>query len=220
MSFHLSVQKISVALIISRPIIQYSFRQLLKNHPNITVSEQCDNGLQGVRLLKRTSADIVIIDASLEGVDVYEMIAQFSRGRGNEDKTRIIIHLDDRKQNNSNIIRYIKSGVSAIISPAQSIEDIVASINNVSRGGYHIPPEFTQDCDFLHVGTNNIDINLSSREQQVLKLVIEGYKSRNIAEYLSLSIKTVECHRANLRRKFNVNNVVDLINKSQLIGFC
>lgn len=217
MSFFLQEQqKISVALIISRPLIQYSFRQLLKNHAYIKITEQCDNGLEGVKLLRQTSANIVIIDASLDGVGAYEMIARYNRGEG---KAHIIIHLDEINQSNSDLIRYIKSGAMAIISPTQSIESILESINKVSRGEHHLPPEFTQDCSFLRMG-KNIDVNLSSREQQVLKLIIEGQKSINIAEILSLSIKTVECHRANLRRKFNVNNVVDLIHKSQLIGFC
>jgi len=93
---------------------------------------------------------------------------------------------------------------------------LMLAIENVLSGRRHLSPEISGEfVNAYEDGTKNIKTataweTLSPRERQILKMIAEGYRNRDIANYFSISIKTVEKHRANLMRKLNLHNIPSL----------
>jgi two-component system secretion response regulator SsrB len=96
-------------------------------------------------------------------------------------------------------------------------EELLHAINQVLQGNYYVTPDILPTVlgSFLHFEKSLLDnINgykLSTRERELLKLIAEGNKNKDIANILCLSIKTIETHRYNLMRKLDIHNVADLV---------
>ena len=192
-------------------VLRAGIRTLLDLEADLEVVGEAEDGLEAVAQAKKLQPDLVVIDLSMplmNGVDAIRQIKQRDPG------TKIIVmtvHKSDE-----HVRAALDAGADGYLLKDDSHHDLLAAVRSVALGGTYLSPKvcgkvvsgYLEKDATLGVGLSS-DM-LTEREREVVKLVAEGYKNREIAEHLSLSIKTVEKHRANIMRKLDLHSASGL----------
>ncbi|MCC6342545.1 MAG: response regulator transcription factor [Bryobacterales bacterium] len=172
------------------------------------VLARCGDGDEAWNLARRMNPGFLLLDLNLPGLHPFEILR---RARQHELTTRVIVMAvrGDRKT----VLDSLRAGASGYIlksGPARQIED---AFKQILRGGAYVSPLIELTRLFVSApGERCHPIeNLSSREQQVFTLLVEGIRAKEIAARLSLSPKTVDTYRASLMRKLDLHDVPSLV---------
>lgn len=155
--------------------------------------------------------DLVIMDKVMPGMNGVEAIQEIKK---RWEKTKILIFTS--KNGEQNIVRAFQAGAHGYILNNASPDELVFAVMHVLAGYNYVSPIILPlviqgFCQMEKHSIDNISgVKLSTRERELLKLIAEGNKNREIADILCLSVKTVETHRYNLMRKLDIHNIADL----------
>jgi DNA-binding NarL/FixJ family response regulator len=191
-------------------IMRDGLAELIGNEGDFEVVGTADDGKVAIDIVDREHPDVVLIDLSMPRTDGAQAIRVIKR---KHPETRVLVltfHKED-----AHIHVALEAGADGFILKDEGRDELLTALRVVAGGRSYLSPAI---CDrvmsgylrgFEPVGGPNVVSwdSLTAREQQVLKLVAEGYKTREIATYLSLSEKTVEKHRRNMMRKLDLNGV-------------
>ena len=189
-------------------LLRAGMRALLSSVPDLEVIAEVENGKDAVRLACTLNPTLVLMDLSMPGSNGLEAIAEIRR-RAPEIKLLVVtMHKTDEY-----IHEALRTGASGYILKESSHDDLIAAIRTVLAGKVFLSPDVSERVvsGFLSGGakpapTASAWDTLTVREREVLKLVAEGHGNKHIADYLCLSIKTVEKHRSSLMRKLGLRN--------------
>jgi DNA-binding NarL/FixJ family response regulator len=183
---------------------------ILGRENGIEVVGTAADGRSAVELVAQEQPDIVVIDLTMPRTDGAQAIRAIKNRQPDVQIIVLTLHKDD-----AHIFAALEAGADAYVLKDDGREELLASVRHVRAGRGYLSPAI---CDRVMAGylrgatganttrAPSWEI-LSAREREVLKLVAEGYKTRQIAEYLSLSEKTVEKHRANMMQKLRLEGV-------------
>ena len=184
---------------------------LLSNNPNHSVSHASDP-ISMFRQTWSSPPDLVIMDKVMPNMNGIEAIQEIKK-RWLE--TRILVFTSKNTQ--ENIARAFNAGANGYLLRSADPDELLYAVNQVLQGNYYVTPAILPIVlgNFLRFEKSMLDnINgykLSTRERELLKLISEGNKNKDIAKILCLSIKTIETHRYNLMRKLDAHSVADLM---------
>lgn len=202
---------IKVLIADDHAIVRAGLRALIKDEPSLALAGEAAGGVEAVELAEQLDVDIILLDLSmpdLDGITVTRKIKQI------KPLARILIltvHEDE------GLLREVmKAGASGYILKRAAESELISAINVVLRGDLYIDPAMMRslltDADTKQAPIPSGKIEpLTSRETDVLKLIVQGYTNRQIAEALTISIRTVEGHRSNLSEKLGFHNRVELV---------
>jgi DNA-binding NarL/FixJ family response regulator len=180
---------------------------LLKGNGNLEVVGEAEDGLEAVRCVEKKNPDLLLLDLNMPRMDGISVIKEVKR---RHPETKIIV-LTMHKQEEY-ILEAFKSGAEGYCLKASSHDELMMAINAVLSGKFYVSPEISEKVleGFLE-GQKNIKKKsswdtLTQREKEVLKLVAEGYQNKEISDYLCISVKTVEKHRANIMEKLDLHS--------------
>jgi DNA-binding NarL/FixJ family response regulator len=188
-------------------IVRQGLRSLLLEKAGFEVVGQSDDGQEAVRLARTLSPDIAILDIGmpiLNGIDAAKEISRVS------PRTRtIILTMHDEE---SFVLKSLRAGVRGYLLKARAAEDLEQAINVVSKGEFYLSPGISETVvnAFLNA-TEPPQDPLSDRERQVLQLVAEGKRTKEIAQILSVSTSTAESHRNHIMQKLDIHEVAGLV---------
>lgn len=156
--------------------------------------------------------DILILDFDLNGISGTQSIREI---KNKYKGVKILVfsgHSDDVFA-----VNVIKSGASGFLSKTAEIADFKTAIERISTGGIYLSEELSKQLSentlFLKTKSQNILKKLSNRESEVLSLLTEGKKNKDIAINLGISEKTVSTYKSRVFDKMDVNNLVDLVKR-------
>ncbi|OEH85003.1 hypothetical protein BHU72_07390 [Desulfuribacillus stibiiarsenatis] len=214
--------EISLILADDHVVLRKGLVNLLSNHGFQIVAEVGD-GIELIEVLKTSKADVVILDISmpkLGGLDAIEEIRKIS------DSIKIIMltmHKDVEF-----LQRAISLGANGYVLKSTGEVQLVNAIKQVVSGEVAIDfgiSEYIQE-DFLgnletHKShpNDNLTVSLTSREVEILKLVAKGYTDKEISNRLYISVKTIEKHKTNIKKKIGVKRLAELIRYAVDRGF-
>lgn len=187
------------------------FRQgltaLLRNQPEWQVVGVADNGAEVVRLVEHFRPDIAVLDIEMPGMSGIEAA---DRIRIVAPGTRVIalsMYGDPHYQR-----RMFEAGASAYVLKNEAVEDLVEAVKACLRGERFVSPSATKASteDVDRSAVVDMDV-LSNREIEVLRLLAEGRRTKEIAEILSISAKTVETYRGRIMLKLRIDNLPGLV---------
>jgi two-component system response regulator NreC len=192
-------------------------RSILEDEPTIEVVGEASNGEEALYLAGQLAPDIVILDIGMPGADgivttrtMKQMLPQ----------TQVLILTVYEEE--SLLREAIKAGASGYLIKRAVEEDLLSAINAVSRGDMYIHPGVTRLLvKELSPDTRPVrsDVEpLTARELEVLGYIVRGFTNRQVAGTLSISIRTVEGHRASIFGKLGVKNRVELIEYAEKHG--
>ena len=191
-------------------------KSLLENTEQFEVTGICNNGLEVYDYCLKNLPELIILDLSLPGMDGLAVLKKL---KGRWPQTKIVCLSADTKE--ITVKQAIDSGASGYVLKRSSQETLLKAINNA-----FIDQKFIDEAIQISLISPELDQSqkqetpkkLTPRELQILKLVAEGHKNRDIAELLVISLKTVEAHRLNLMRKLQAHNALDLMNWANRLG--
>lgn len=199
-------------VIVNHPTMLWeALEELLNTLPGICVAAEAEDKEAALQATEQLQPDLVIVDPSVPEFDSLELIRAIKQ---RTPQTRIIVLADSDAL--ETVAAYFREGVNGYILKSASQNEFVLSITSVLQGKTYVSVDLHQQLcpclvNMLSSYTNNAHIsNLTTREYEVLKLVAEGKRSKQIAFFLHISIKTVEKHRANLMRKLDIHSATAL----------
>lgn len=193
------------------PIFRDGLRALLSNVNNLEVIGEAENGNIATQKAGQLKPDLILMDLTMPFMNGTEAI-RFIKQRQPEIK---IIALTEHKSHDY-VQAAFEAGANGYVLKDDTSDSLLAAVNSVLAGQIYITSGVCETIlgGFLGFSENARSAvswcKLTVREREVMKLVAEGHKNREIAVHLSLSIKTIEKHRSNLMSKLNFRNVSEL----------
>ena len=205
------MEKIRVLIADDHRMFREGMRALLEAEPDFIVIGEAEDGRDAVQLARELSPDIILMDIAMPAMNGLEATRQIKRNCPDIKVLALTMHDDEEY-----ICRIFSYGAMGYILKDSAFHDLVDAARSVYRGDFVLSPAITRLIveDYLRWGSQQpsiIDDGLSSRENEILQLIAEGYTNQQIAEILSISIKTVQAHRTSLMHKLNLHNCGELI---------
>lgn len=194
-------------------IMRDGLSALLREEPDLEVIGSAGDGRAAVDKVDADPPDLVLIDLSMPGTDGARAISVIKRKHPEVRAVVLTFHKED-----AHIHAALEAGADGYVLKDDGRGELLSAIRNVAAGRKYLSPGI---CDrvmsrYLETGRQEDAAEsptweiLTPREREVIKLVAEGKTNREIAAYLSLSVKTVEKHRSRLMRKLDLHNVSEL----------
>jgi len=199
-------------------VLREGLRLLLDGTEGLEVVAEAADGEEAVRKAHELAPDAVLLDLSMPKLGGLEAI-RLIKERLPATKV-IVLTVHDQDQY---VFGALKAGASGYLLKESGASEILAALRVVAAGGYYLSPRISRALveDFLRHQDRRPHPELaalSERECEVLRLIAEGVSSRDIAQRLCLSPKTVENHRSNIMRKLGVHNRVALVKAALRLG--
>jgi DNA-binding NarL/FixJ family response regulator len=194
---------------------------LLAQQADMHITGDMPGGRDVVQNVLRLEPDILILDAKLTGASGLDIATQI-RHRKPQIKTLILTDSHAEEQ----VHAALRNGVDAYLLKDATLEELLFAIRSVAQGKKYISPDVSGHLvsGFLYpeqsqAQSNNSKLGLlTTRERGVLQLIAEGRTNRSAAEFLSVSPKTVEKHRASLMLKMGLKNATDMVLTAMDLG--
>lgn len=188
-------------------MVRDALSDLLASIPEFEVVGVASSLRTTLPILERTQPDVVLADLSLEDGSGTELVRAVRQAKL---KTRVLIVTGFRDGFAAS--EALKAGVAGYVLKTRPTRELVEAINTVTKGDRYLSPNISlQLPDASQTQRAPGFADLSRREGEIFRLVVEGWSSKEIAQRLCISIKTVETHRSNINRKLSVRRTTDLI---------
>jgi len=192
-------------------ILREGLRALLSAEPDYEIVGEAEDGNAAIHCVEKSKPHLVLMDLSMPKMNGMDAIKEIKK-RSPETKVLVLtVHKTDEY-----IMATFQAGADGYVLKDSTHAELELAIQNVLSGKHFISPGISEKLigGYLE-GKKTVKITtpwetLTQRERGILKLIAEGYKNKEIADYLCISVKTVEKHRANLMQKLDLHNISDL----------
>jgi len=192
-------------------IVRQGLRALLSSDPDYKIVGEAEDGREAVRSAETLSPDLILMDLSMPKMTGTEAISEIKKR--NTD-TKIIVLTVHRGE--EYVLSALKAGADGYVLKDANRDELTTAIKKVLEGKRYLSPDISgKVIDGYLEGKSAIRQKtswdtLTPREREILKLIAEGYKSKEMAEALFISPKTVQKHRSNLMEKLDLHNTAAL----------
>lgn len=176
--------------------------------PGVMIVGEASEGRQALKLCEETEPDIILFEMYLPGLNGIEILRQFAP---KHPATRFVAI--STNFNPDAIRELLELGCHGLVSKASSASKLKEAIREARAGSSYLCPICASLLRESHLVGSSVakrKNRLSNREREVLQTVAEGYSTKQIAEMLEVSVKTIEAHRANLMKKLDARSAVEL----------
>jgi len=206
------MQKIRVLIVDDHTILRDGISALLALAADIEVIGEAENGREAIDRARQLAPDVVLMDIAMPAMDGLEATRRIHK-EFPQMKVLTLTQYDDREH----LLSLLEAGAEGFISKTAASSNLASAIRSVYQGDSFLSPSVAKLL-LKHYrqgaragkGQDPYD-QLTDREREVLKLLAEGHTSREIADTLVISPKTVEGHRTNLMAKLDIHNRTDLV---------
>jgi len=186
-------------------------KRIIEDAKNLSVIGEAGDGLQLLELLKKTKPDMVILDISMPKLRGLETTREI-KARYPDIKVLILT----MHRNKEYLLQAVSAKADGYLLKEDTDGQLIVAIESIRAGKIFLSPLMSEDLSqnllgFIENADLSFDEALSLREREVLTLLAEGKSSKEIADLLFISTRTVEHHRASINKKLKINNIVDLV---------
>ena len=198
---------IKLLIVDDHPVVRQGIRQILAEAPDIIVADEAVNGADGIAKCDRTHPDAVLLDLSMPGSDGLEVLKQLRRDHPALPILVLSMHPEDQFA-----LRAIRAGASGYLTKDSAPNELVNAIRRVVHGGHYLSPWLAERLarEIANGTTASPHEQLSDREYQVMLRIASGKTTKQIADELSLSPKTVSTYRLRLSEKMGLAGEAEL----------
>ncbi|MFC9963093.1 response regulator [Nocardia ignorata] len=201
---------IRILLADDHALVRSGLRLILDNEPDLTVVAEAANGCDAVTALAGEIVDLVILDIAMPRMTGIQAAREITRAH--PGVRMLMLSMYDNEQY---FFESLKAGASGYVLKSVADRDLIEACRATMRGESFLYPGAVTALvrDYLHLarqGGRLPETILTAREEEVLKLIAEGYSAREVAAELVISVKTVDRHRANILQKLGLRDRLDL----------
>jgi DNA-binding NarL/FixJ family response regulator len=184
--------------------------ELLRKHDDIKIVKSVGDGIQFMELINTNfEADIVLLDITMPNMDGFQVLKELNSAVSSIKPIVISMHNDGNY-----IAKCAKMGAYGYLLKNTDESELILAIRSVSNGKKYFSAEISEKMiNFMSTQSISEDI-LSNKETEVLGLISKGLTTKEIANQLFVSSRTIETHRANILKKLEVKNTAELIKKA------
>ena len=206
------MRKINVLIVDDHAIVRDGICSLLALAGDMEVVGEAANGREGLEKAGQLLPDVILMDMAMPIMGGLEAIRRI-RKEFSEIKILILTQHDDK----DHVFPVIQAGANGFVSKTAASSELISGIRAIFAGESYLSPSiaklFVEDYQRLALTEDIKDHyeQLTDREREILKLVVEGYKTQQIAEMLTITPKTVEGHKTSLMNKLGIHNTIELV---------
>lgn len=206
------MKKARVLIVDDHTLVRDGLRALLALVSDVEVVGEAENGKEAIKKVRELAPDVVLMDLAMPVMNGLEATRRIHK-EFPETRVLALTQYDDSEY----VIPVIEAGARGFVTKMGAFSEIATAIRAVYNGHSFLSPSaaasLVEECQQKTGEEDKRDPyqQLTDREREVLKLVVEGYTAREIAEMLVISPKTVEGHKARLMNRLNIHNTTDLI---------
>jgi two-component system invasion response regulator UvrY len=198
---------IKIMLVDDHAIVREGYRSLLQKQDNMRVIAEASDGVQAYLYYKEHNPDIVIMDISMPGQGGLEAI---SRIKQFDADAKIIVF--SMHQNPSFAVQATRAGALGYVTKSSDPEVLIRAIYDVQQGKYTLSADIAQALALEKSGTDSAALDqLTVREFEILRMLVEATSTQDIADILNISPKTVANAHYIIKKKLGVNSDIELI---------
>jgi DNA-binding NarL/FixJ family response regulator len=204
-------------------LVRDGIKALLEEDDNYVVIGEVSNGKEAVQMVLNKKPDLLIIDIRMPEMNGIEAVEELKKHSSTTKS--IILSMHDSEEY---ILKSVNAGASGYLLKDTGKTEFLKAISTVEQGGKYFSGDIsnvlvnnllsqgpTKQESKLPSKNGNNSFGITSKELQILELVLSGLTNKQISEKLQKSKRTIETHRFNLMRKMGVNNLMDLARKAQ-----
>jgi len=201
-------EKKSIFIADDHTIVRDGLKSILSSNPDLEIVGEAEDGREAIRGVEVHSPDLIMLDLSMPRMRGIEAIREIKKV---SPKTRILVLTIHKTE--EYILPVLKAGADGYMLKYDTQAELMTAIKNILNGKAYLSPGVSEKVIEGYLEGNKTIKNESSwdtltkREREILKLVAEGYKNKEIADYLCISEKTATKHRANLMEKLHLHNI-------------
>jgi DNA-binding NarL/FixJ family response regulator len=205
-----------VVIVEDQTAIREMLAEILRHDPGFTIVGQAGDGQTGLDLILELKPDVIVLDARLPVLNGLELLRRATKQVKN---VRVLVF--SGHENPVLIREMLESGAHGFVEKTAGLSEFRKGLETVSGGGTYFGPAVSGLLRNVvanpSVSTTSKDF-LTAREREILQLVAESFSTKEIAQKLNISVKTVDNHRTNLMRKLDLHNVASITRYAMQIG--
>ncbi|MEY4540693.1 MAG: hypothetical protein RLZZ306_2450 [Bacteroidota bacterium] len=208
------MNSITILLADDHDVVRRGMKMLLEDEEGIQVVGEASDGLDAIEKVKILMPNVVILDLTMPKMNGIEAAKVIS-----EEYPEVKILIFSMHHNKEYIVKSVENGANGYLLKDTGKDELLRAIRVVSEGRKYFPPEISEviinellaKTSGTQEETRPIFEKITPKEKQILGMIVQGYNSREMADKLFLSIRTVDNHRANMMKKVKAKNTADLV---------
>ena len=204
----------TILLVDYRDFVRRGMKMLLENEEGLTVVGEASNGLDAIEKIEVLMPKVVILDLTMPKMTGIEAVKIIS-----EAYPEVKILIFSMQLDKEYIVSSVENGANGYLLKDTSKNELLKAIKAVSEGRKYFPPEISEviindllaKTSGVQEANRSIFEKITNKEKQILGMIVQGFNSREMADKLFLSIRTVGNHRANMMKKVKAKNTADLV---------
>lgn len=203
--------RIRVVLADDHSVLRAGLKMLIDAQPDMQVVGEAGDGEEAIERVVSLKPDVILLDVNMPKLDGMEVLGRL-KAASSPSRVLILSMYDDEGY----LRRALERGASGYILKKAADSELMAALRAVARGELYVYPSLTHLLVNRYLGTEESGlapsvVELTEREEQVLRLLAEGHTSEQVAQRLALSAKTVDTYKARVMEKLGLRNRVDLV---------
>jgi len=208
-----------VVVVDDEPLIRSGLRAIINAEADLTVVGEAGDGAEVLPLVRRTGADVVLMDVRMPAVDGIQATRLLLESLDPAPRVLVVTTFE----NDDYVYDALRAGASGFLLKRTPPDDIIAAIRTVAKSESLLFPEAIRTLALTHAGAPAADgldrYQLTEREQEVLRLMARGLSNAEIATELFLGLQTVKTHVANVLAKLNARDRTQAVIRAYESGF-
>jgi DNA-binding NarL/FixJ family response regulator len=205
------MSKLRVFVADDHAVLRDGLKALVNGQPDMEIVGEADNGRVTQQRARELMPDVLLMDISmpeLNGVEATEIIRQECPAI----KVLVLTAYKDKGY----LDRLLKVGASGYVLKISAAEELIGAIRHVAAGGIYLDPQMAERITDGYVRSQFLrgeirQKELTTREEEVLRLIAQGHSNKEIANQLKIAVKTVESHKANLMQKLELRTRTEIV---------
>ncbi len=206
----MTLNRVRVLLADDHTLVRTGIRRILEGEPGIEVLAEAADGVHALEMVRTTDADVLVLDLNMPGMDGIDVLRGVKAAYPGLKVIVLTMHAGREY-----VAKAMKGGADAYLLKDSAVQDLVTAVHAVVGGQTYFSPTIQQTMAGLVRGDDGTPASrvqsLTDREREVLHWMARGLSSKDVAQALNISVRTVETHRTNLMHKLGVKSVAVLI---------
>jgi DNA-binding NarL/FixJ family response regulator len=199
--------------------VRHGLKLLIDSQPDMDVVAEASDGNGAVQRALESKPDVIVMDISMPGMNGLAATRKLKQVQPGAAIVTLTRHSDD-----AYLQELLRAGVSGYVLKQSPSTELLHAIRAAAAGGQYLDSTLTSRLTARLLAkdgktTSKSSATLSDREAEVLRQIASGYSNKEIAARLTLSVKTVEAHKANAMRKLDLNGRIDIVKYAILQGW-